>query len=185
MVSIMECIEKNSVIAAVRSSEDFKKAVSSGCNMIFDLAPDISDVSEKARLAHSVGKKMFIHLDLASGIGKDRSGVAFVKAAGVDGIISTRANIIKISRDAGLFTVQRFFAVDSQSVDTMVDSQKNSHADMVEIMPGVVGKVIAALKECISVPVIAGGLIETREEVDAALASGAAAVSTGKAELWG
>ena len=66
----------------------------------------------------------------------------------------------------------------------MVDSQKNSHADMVEIMPGVVGKVIAALKECISVPVIAGGLIETREEVDAALASGAAAVSTGKAELW-
>ncbi len=110
MVKIMECVEKNGVIAAVRHSEDFKKAVSSGCNMIFDLAPDISDVAEKARLAHGAGKKMFIHLDLASGIGKDRSGVAFVKAAGVDGIISTRANIIKISRDTDLFTVQRFLA---------------------------------------------------------------------------
>ena len=110
MESIIECINKNSVIAAVRNSEDFKKAVSSGCNMIFDLAPDISDVEEKARLAHSAGKKVFIHLDLASGIGKDRSGVAFVKAAGVDGIISTRANIIKISRDTDLFTVQRFLA---------------------------------------------------------------------------
>ena len=184
MVSIMECIEKNSVIAAVRSRESFKKAVASGCNMIFDLAPDISDVAEKAALAHGAGKKMFIHLDLAGGIGKDRSGIAFVKAAGVDGIISTRANIIKIARDAGLFTVQRFFAVDSQSVETMVDSQKSSHTDMVEIMPGVVGKVISALKKCINVPVIAGGLIETREEVDFALASGAAAVSTGKAELW-
>ncbi len=184
MVSIMECIKNNSVIAAVRSYEDFKKAVASGCNMIFDLAPDISDVAEKARLVHDAGKKMFIHLDLASGIGKDRSGVAFVKDAGVDGIISTRVNIIKISRDAGLFTVQRFFAVDSQSVDTMVDSQKTSHADMIEIMPGVVGKVIAALKRCINVPVIAGGLIQTREEVEAALSSGATAVSTGKAELW-
>lgn len=185
MVSIMECMEKNSVIAAVRSGEDFKKAVASGCNMIFDLAPDISDVVEKARLAHGAGKKMFIHLDLASGIGKDRSGVAFVKAAGVDGIISTRANIIKISRDAGLFTVQRFFAVDSQSVDTMVESQKTSHADMIEIMPGVVAKVITDLKKCINVPVIAGGLIETREEVETAVFAGATAVSTGKAELWG
>ncbi len=184
MVSIMECIEKNSVIAAVRSYEDLKKAAASGCNVIFDLAPDISDVAEKARLSHSAGKKIFIHLDLASGIGKDKSGVVFVKEAGIDGIISTRTNVIKISRDAGLFTVQRFFSVDSQSVDTMVESQKTSHADMIEIMPGVVGKVIATLKRCISVPVIAGGLIETREEIDAALLAGAAAVSTGKEELW-
>ena len=184
MVSIMECIQGNSVIAAVRSIEDFKKAVHSGSEIIFDLSPDISDVSEKTSTAHSAGKKFFIHLDLANGIGKDRSGIMFVKKMGVDGIISTRANIIKLAREAGLFTVQRFFAVDSQSVDTTVESQKSSKADMIEIMPGIIPRVINVLKNRVNVPIIAGGLIETREEICDALKSGASAVSTGKSELW-
>jgi hypothetical protein len=40
---------------------------------------------------------------------------------GVDGIISTRTNIIKFARQEGLTTVQRFFIVDSHSVDTTVE----------------------------------------------------------------
>ncbi|MBQ9984978.1 MAG: glycerol-3-phosphate responsive antiterminator [Oscillospiraceae bacterium] len=184
MVSIMECIRENSVIAAVRSMEDFIKATQSGGSIIFDLSPDISDVAKKTELAHNAGKKLFIHLDLASGIGKDKSGILFVKSIGVDGIISTRVNIIKSARDAGLFTVQRFFAVDSQSVDTAAESQKASKADMIEIMPGIVPKVISGLKNSISVPIIAGGLIETEKEISDAIDAGAAAVSTGKAKLW-
>ena len=35
------------------------------------------------------------------------------------------------------------------------------------------------------IPVIAGGLIETKEEIYKALSAGAAAVSTGARELWG
>ena len=35
-----------------------------------------------------------------------------------------------------------------------------------------------------SVPIIAGGLIENKAEVTEALGLGAAAVSTGKKELW-
>lgn len=184
MESVMNCIKKSCVIAAVRSMEDFEKAAMSGSDIIFDLSPDISDVAEKARRAHEAKKRLFIHLDLASGIGKDRSGIAYVKGAGVDGIISTRVNIIKSAREAGLFTVQRFFAVDSQSVDTTVEAQKASRADMIEIMPGVLPKVIADLKNRVSVPIIAGGLIETEEEIKAAIEIGAAAVSTGRASLW-
>ena len=40
-----------------------------------------------------------------------------------------------------------------------------------------------ALKN-IGIPVIAGGLIETKAEITTALSSGAVAVSTGKKELW-
>ena len=50
-------------------------------------------------------------------------------------------------------------------------------------MPGVISKVIERFSGG-SIPVIAGGLIETKAEVTAALASGAAAVSTGMPELW-
>ena len=52
-----------------------------------------------------------------------------------------------------------------------------------EIMPGVIPKVIQRLSKE-KVPVIAGGLIETKAEVTAALRSGATAISTGRPELW-
>ena len=40
----------------------------------------------------------------------------------------------------GLFTIQRFFIVDSHSVDTAVESIRIGKPDVVEIMPGVIGK---------------------------------------------
>lgn len=52
-----------------------------------------------------------------------------------------------------------------------------------EIMPGTVDKVLAAFAAT-GIPVIAGGLIETKAEITTALSSGAVAVSTGKKELW-
>ena len=55
---------------------------------------------------------------------------------------------------------------------------------MIEIMPGVVEKVIKYMKEKVSVPIIAGGIIETEEEVKNALDAGATAISTGKKEFW-
>ena len=54
---------------------------------------------------------------------------------------------------------------------------------MIEIMPGVITKTISKFANS-SIPVIAGGLIETKEEVTAALSAGAIAVSTGKECLW-
>ena len=55
--------------------------------------------------------------------------------------------------------------------------------DLIEIMPGVIDKVIRRFA-CEKTPVIAAGLIETKAEVMGALSCGAVAVSTGKKELW-
>ena len=62
--------------------------------MIFMLNPNIEDIKAQAEMAHNNGKKFFIHIDLAEGIGKDEYGIRFVKNVGVDGIISRRTNII-------------------------------------------------------------------------------------------
>lgn len=174
----------NKVIAAVRSYEELLIAAMSDVKIVFDLAPDILNLHERVNVLHKAGKKFFIHIDLADGIGKDRSGIVYVKNAGVDGVVSTRSAMIKIAREEGLFTVQRFFIVDSHSIDTTVETLKSSKAQMVEIMPGSVVKVIQRLKETVEVPIIAGGLIETEEEALQALKSGAGAVSTGKQSLW-
>jgi len=173
------------IIAAVRSSEELAAAISSGADTVFMLAPNIEELQGQLEAVHRAGKKLFIHIDLAEGIGKDEYGIRYVKRMGVDGIISTRTNIIRTARKAGMFTVQRFFIVDSHSVNTTIESSLASKADMIEIMPGTMAKIIQRLKKVLSMPIVAGGLIETASEVNEALGCGADAISTGKKELWG
>ena len=123
-------------------------------------------------------------MDLVEGIGKDAAGLEYVREQGADGIISTRAGMIRPAKETGLLTVQRFFMVDSQSVRTAEETLKTTRADMIEVMPGLLPKVIEKLAVSGRTPVIAGGLIETVEEIRAAFAAGASAVSTAKVELW-
>ncbi len=180
----MDLSNSGVVIAAVRSDEEFRLALCKKAEIIFDLNTDLLKVTKRIRLAHEKDKKLFVHMDFADGIGKDESGIRFLKSIGIDGIISTRQNIIKLARKFEIFTVQRFFIVDSHSVLTTVESVKSAKPDMIEVMPGIANKVIESLSQSLNVPVIAGGLVETEAEVKAALKCGAAAVSTGKAELW-
>jgi glycerol uptake operon antiterminator len=65
-----------------------------------------------------------------------------------------------------------------------LESAKSSKADMVEVMPGVVPKVIERPKNELSAFVVAGGLIETQEEIEDAINAGATAISIGKQEFW-
>ena len=171
------------IIAAVKTREELDAAKLSGVKIIFDLSPDILSLEEVVREAHSCGKRIFLHMDLAEGIGKDKAGLQYVKQKKVDGIISTRVSIIKAARDVGLFTVQRFFAVDSHSIDTTLESIKSSKPDMIEVMPGIATKIVSRFAKS-GIPVIAGGLVQTKQEVTEALGAGALAVSTGQIELW-
>ena len=66
----------------------------------------------------------------------------FLARCGADGIISTRAQLIRFGKECGLMTVQRFFALDSQGVDSIGEVLASSAPDLMELMPGVVGKLI-------------------------------------------
>lgn len=177
-------MENREIIAAVRDNEQLARAARSDAHIIFMLAPNIAELGAYIELAHNANKKIYIHLDLAEGIGKDEYGIRYVKEQGVDGIISTRTSIIRLARKVGISTVQRFFIVDSQSIETTIESAKSGKADMIEIMPGIVSKVIKRLRGELDMPIVAGGLLETREEIEEAFECGVAAVSTGKPELW-
>lgn len=172
------------IAAAIRTEKNFSTALRSDVDMIFLLHSNIMTVHQYVKEIHSAGKKAFVHVDFAEGIGKDRYGLEFLAKQGVDGILTTRTNIVKAAKEYGLITVQRFFIVDSHSLGTSVDSIKISKPDIIEIMPGVVTKKIKEFAEKASMPIIAGGLVETVEEVRAALEAGADVVSTGEAELW-
>lgn len=179
---IVERLELCPIVAAVRG-ELFKEALMSPSEIIFLLDGSVLTVKQEIEEAHTNNKIIFIHIDLLKGIGKDRCGVEFLANLGADGIISTRASLIKSAKELGMLTVQRYFAVDSQGLETAKEIALATKPDFIEIMPGVIEKVISKFVS-FNIPVIAGGLIETKGEVTSVLSCGANAVSTGKKELW-
>ena len=170
------------IIAAVPQSR-IELAAKSHCPVIFVLRSNVLTLKRYIGLAHEAGKKVFVHIDLCEGLGKDKSGVELLKIFGADGILSTHAQLIKEAKSKGLCTVQRFFALDSKGIGDMAEQISNSSPNFVEIMPGIATKIITKFANG-NISVIAGGLIETPDEVKAALEGGAVAVSTGKSELW-
>ncbi len=172
------------IIAAVSDKQSFLDALDSNVDTIFYLTPNINTLESLIKESHLCGKKTYIHIDMAEGIGKDQYGIEFVSKFGIDGIISTRGNIIKIAKKLNLTTVQRFFAIDSHSINTAIETTNSIHPDMIEILPGVALGAIAKIKDNVSIPIIAGGLISAKKDVDNAIKSGAQAVSTSSQELW-
>lgn len=172
------------VCAAVRTKEDFEFALKSKVDVIFLLYSNILTMNSYVEECQAADKKIFIHMDFVEGVGKDRAGLEYLKAMGVHGILTTRTNLIRPAKELGLITIQRFFIVDSHSVDTAVESIRIAKPDVVEIMPGVVRKKIREFAQKVSTDILAGGLVEFEEDVDLAIKAGATAVSTADRDLW-
>lgn len=179
---VINCLEKNPVIAAV-TSDTLEQALNSPVEIIFHLKASLLDAEQLVKRVHGAGKKIFIHIDLMEGIGKDKTGIQYLSRLGADGIISTKAQLIKQGHEAGMVTLQRFFALDSKGVDSIDDMLASAKPDLIEIMPGIATKVIHRFFN-LGLPVIAGGLIDTKQEITEAISNGAQAISTGKPELW-
>ena len=179
---LIACLECDPVIAAV-SNDKWEDALAYPGKVIFYLSADLLTIGQKVEDAHKNGKALMVHLDLTEGIGKDRTGVAYLAKCGVDGIISTKSNLIRYAKEQNLIAIQRCFALDSRGLDSVAEALRNTNPHLVEIMPGVIPKAIAKFAGS-NIPVIAGGLLETKAEVMEALGAGATAVSTGSKTLW-
>ncbi len=179
---IIDLLERSPIIASTDAS-GWASALDSEAKILFHLNANIMTIHDQIKAAKETGKLVFIHIDLADGIGRDKTGICYLADAGVDGIISTRTNLIRHAKECGLLTVQRFFVLDSKGMHSITETIENNKPDLIEIMPGVIPKALKPFSEK-RIPVIAGGLIETKAEVMTALSSGAIAVSTGKKDLW-
>ena len=182
MKKLIDLLEQDPVIAAI-GDDKWEEALGYPGKVIFLLSADLLTVGEKVAAAHKAGKALMVHMDLAEGIGKDRTGVAYLAQCGVDGIISTKSNLIRYAKEQNLIAIQRCFALDSRGLESVAEALRNTNPHLVEIMPGVIPKAIKKIVGS-NIPVIAGGLLETKAEVMEALDAGATAVSTGSKTLW-
>lgn len=182
LVSFLEC---SPVIASVKTEEKLDAALASPCGVIFLLCGDICTVSAMVERVHAVGKRAVVHLDLISGLAQKDAAVDFLAAfAHADGIISTRPNLVRRAKERGLFAVLRVFVIDSMALDNIARETAMVTPDVIEILPGVMPKVIRRLTASVRVPIIAGGLIADKEDIVGALAAGALAVSATSETLW-
>ncbi len=181
--TVKEYLAESPIIAAVSDSASFREALKAPPKILFHQSLKLPCIQEQIDAAHAAGKLLFVHIDLAEGLGRDRTAIEYLAKCGADAIISTRGQCIRYAREAGLMTVQRFFMLDSQSLSGVRGMIANTMPDFLEIIPCVVAKVVKRFSEG-DVPVVAGGLIETKAEVTEALRSGAIAISTSRSELW-
>jgi len=182
---ILDAIKDFPIIAAVRDVKDLNAALSSNAQVIFLLTGDIMNISEIVQEVKKYGKIVFVHFDLIEGLGKDNKALEYLaEKVKPHGIISTRNNILIHTKQFNFFSIQRLFLLDSQALKTGLTTAKQIEPDSIEILPGIMPSVIKEISLEVRKPLIAGGLVRTKEEVINALKSGAIAVSTSEKSLW-
>lgn len=178
-------LHDNRVVGAIKDIEGLKKILTSNCRIVFVLFGDIVNIPDIVSKIKETGKLVFVHVDLIDGLASKSVAVDFIaKDTTADGIISTRPNIVKRARNFNLLAVQRFFVLDSISLDNITSQISADAADAIEILPGVMPKIIKKLVPIVGKPIIAGGLIADREDVIYALSAGATAISSSNEGIW-
>ena len=84
----------------------------------------------------------------------------------------------QIAKELGLSAIQRLFIIDSLSMRTAAKTTGLLSPEALEIMPGIMPKILRELSSELETPLIAGGLITQKEDVISALNAGALGVST-------
>lgn len=183
--TILSQLAASPVIAAVRTPEALARACQTDIGVLFILHAALSDIAEQVRMAKDMEKCVFVHADLIEGLSADAAAVRYLRSTtAADGIISTRSGVIRAAKECGFLTVQRFFVVDSQAEEALLRTVSQTHPDCIELMPGILPTVISRLCARLSMPVIAGGLVETKEQVISLLSAGAHGISTSREALW-
>lgn len=173
------------VIAAVKDDAGLERCLTSDIQIIFILYGDLVRLPDMVERIKARGKQAVVHMDLISGLSGKEVAVDFVKkSTGADGIISTKLPIIKRAKELGLVTVFRFFVIDSMAFDNIKKQYDMVQPDLVEILPGIMPKIIARMTRMVSAPVIAGGLIADKADVIAAIEAGAISISSTNQATW-
>ena len=173
------------VAAAMKSNEDMQVALESDALLLFLLKGDAFQLAPFVLEAHERGKGVVVHVDLVSGIGKDRAGIQYLHQIGIDAIITSRSQLVSAGRAEGLTTIQRLLLVDDSALDTGVRTIARAAPDIVEILPGIIFPEVApTLQRLLPGPFIAGGFIRTAAEVARVQAAGGILSSSSTYTLW-
>lgn len=185
MVQTAELLAESPIIAAAKEEGGLRQALDSDCRVVFLLFGTILNIGNLVEQVHARGKVCFVHINLIEGLSNREIAVdALVRFGRPDGIISTRTSQLRRTQQLGLLTIQRVFLLDSMSLQSILSARDTYQPDFIEVFPGVIPSVIGEITAKTSAPIIAGGLIRSKQDVIQALQAGAVAVSTSCRTVW-
>ena len=180
-----DALENSPVIAAAKDEAGLARCLECDSQIIFLLFGDICNIADLVCQVKDSGKIAMVHIDLIHGLSAKEIAVDFIKKyTRADGIISTKATLVKQAKKLGLYTVLRFFVIDSLAFSSIEKQLQLVKPDIIEVLPALMPKVIARICDMVTVPVIAGGLISDKEDIMTMLSAGAACVSSTSEETW-
>ncbi len=183
--ALYEIISESPIICAAKSHEGLTQALAGGGKLIFVLYGDILSIADITAKIKEAGKYAFVHIDLLEGLAPRDISVQYLKDhSKVDGIISTKSNLIRTAKTLGLLTIHRFFVLDSMALLNIEKQKPFECADVIEVLPGVMPKIIGRILGYTGKPLIASGLFNDKEDVIAAIKAGASAISTTNPAVW-
>ncbi|WP_416151952.1 glycerol-3-phosphate responsive antiterminator [Salipaludibacillus sp. HK11] len=176
----------STILPAIRDLKDLEKIASSNYEYVVLLNTHIGQLKSIVKMLHDHDKKVLLHADLIQGLKSDEYAAQFLcRDIRPEGLISTRKNVLLTAKKAKILTIQRLFLLDSIALESSYNMIDTIKPDLIEVLPGLIPHIIEEIYGKTNVPIIAGGLIRSNEEVDAAIKAGATAVTTSNKKLWG
>ncbi|MCD8809678.1 glycerol-3-phosphate responsive antiterminator [Mammaliicoccus sciuri] len=175
----------NHILPAIRSMKDMEKFLKMDYERCVLLDTHIGHLQGVLEQMKKHQKEVMLHIDLIKGLSNDEAAVEYViQQYKPHGIISTKSKIIKRAKKLNTLTILRVFILDSTALSRSIELIKQSDPDLVEVLPGVATKVIKEISDKTGKRIIAGGLINTKEEIDLAIESGAQYVTSSDITIW-
>ncbi len=183
---IRDLFEISPIITAVKDEQGLEKALKTESPVVFLLFGNICSITGLVDQVKNSGKIAIVHVDLIQGLSSKEVAVDFIRQnTRADGIISTKAPLVRHAKDLGMIGGQRTFLIDSMALETTKKQLLTFQPDFMELMPGVMPKILKTVRGYTEIPLVAGGLISDKKDILAAFDAGVDAVSTTREELWG
>lgn len=173
------------VIPSIKDEDGLRAVLGVHCPVVFVLFGSVMSIGRIVETLKAAGKTVFVDVDLLDGFSSKPVVVDFLKAnTRADGVLSSKAVIVRAAKTAGLLAIHRLFLIDSFSYNNLPKQVSLSGADAIEILPGCMPRVISWIREDTDLPLIAGGLVCDKEDVIGALGAGATAVASSNRDVW-
>ncbi|TDT67007.1 glycerol uptake operon antiterminator [Hypnocyclicus thermotrophus] len=184
--NISDILEKNPIIAAINSEADLNAVLKSDINIVFILTSNILEISNVIKRLKEANKFVFVHIDRIEGLSSRSTLIIdyLIANTELNGIISTKHNMIKYAKNKDILAIQRFFILDSLSFKNSLKNVEDTKPDAIEILPGLMPKIIKKITKEIKIPVIAGGLIQDKQDIIGVIEAGAYGVSSTNKDIW-
>lgn len=184
-IDCLHLLKSKPTIAALCNESFLDDLCLSNVKVAFILCGSFKNLPQLVSKTREAGIVPFVHIDLIDGLSSQDGAVDFIKEyTCASGIITTKSNQVRRAHALDLLAIHRYFIFDAFSLASIKKQIATCPADAVEVLPGVILDVIKALSDVASIPLIAGGFVNTVQDINNALSAGASGISTSDINLW-